>query len=119
MLDRIRRLFERVSDMKAIAALSDRDLLDLGITRDQAQHMAALPEDVPGRVTAMARIFGLTEQELLRDRSEWVELLETCHACTELAACRRLLRQPDRATPGQAEFCPNREHFAHHAQVPG
>lgn len=119
MLERIRRILDRVQDMRAIAALSDRELIDLGLSRDQAINMAALPQDVPGRVTAMARIFGISEQELLRDRNEWVELLETCHACTELAACRRLLRDPSGATPRHAAFCPNREHFEHHTPVPG
>ena len=116
MLDRIRallgELLARQRKLSEIARLSDRDLADLGVSRDQAERLAALPDDVPGRVLAMARIFDLTEADLTRDRGAWDEVLTTCHACRELAACRRLLARGDRADPTEAAFCPNAAVFA-------
>lgn len=112
MLDRIRRFFARAADIRAVEALSDRELADLGVSRDQAMNLVTMPDDVSGRIAAMARIFGLTEADLTRDRGEWEEVLMTCHACRELGACRRLLADPDRATPTQAAFCPNSGRFA-------
>jgi len=112
MLDRVRRFLARAADARAVAALSARDLADLGVSRDQAMNLVSLPDDVPGRIAAMGRIFGLTEAELMRDRGAWEELLMTCNACRELGACRRLLADADTATPTQAAFCPNSGRFA-------
>lgn len=112
MLDRFRRFLARAADLRAVADLSDRELADLGVSRDQALNFVTLPDDVPGRIAAMGRIFGLTEADLTRDRGEWEQLLMTCNSCRELGACRRLLADADLATPTQAAFCPNSGRFA-------
>lgn len=114
MFNRIRRFFELARDADAVAALSERELADLGVSRDQALNLVSLPPDVPGRVAAMGRIFGLSEQELTRDRVAWRELLETCHHCRALPACRRFLGQRpggEGARHEAAGFCPNRASF--------
>ena len=116
MRNHIRRLLQRYRDLAAIAELSERDLADLGVSREQAMHLAALPKDVESRVTAMARIFGVPQEELQRDRAEWLELLEICDTCKELPACRRLLMLGDFASPEDAGFCPNRASFERHNQ---
>jgi hypothetical protein len=119
MFDRIRRLWARAADVEAIGALSDHDLADLGLSRDQALNLVRLPDDVPGRVAAMGAIFGLTEEELTRDRGQWEELLMTCSSCREGAACRHFLDLGDRADPADAGFCPNAGTFAFEVRVPG
>ncbi|MFN3953692.1 MAG: DUF1127 domain-containing protein [Pararhodobacter sp.] len=114
MFNRIRRFFELARDADAVASLSERELADLGVSRDQALNLVSLTHDVPGRVAAMGRIFGLSEMELTRDRVVWRELLETCHHCRALPACRRLLgRHPggEDARREAAGFCPNRPGF--------
>ena len=111
-MERIRRLFERHRDLTEVAELSDRELADLGVSRDQAVQLAALPDDVAGRISAMGRIFGLSEAELNRDRAVWLELLAVCNSCRELRACRRLLSRADAATPEDAAFCPNWKQFS-------
>ena len=112
MLERLRRLFETRRDLAEVAMLSDRELTDLGVSRDQAMQLAALPDDVPGRVAAMGRIFGLSEAELTRDRAQWTGLLTVCQSCRELRACRKLLDRADSASPADAGFCPNWTEFA-------
>lgn len=112
MLERVRRFFAMATDVDEVELLSDRELADLGLSRDQARNLARLPDDVPGRIAAMGRIFGLTEADLVRDRGEWEELLLTCNACREQGACRRLLARADTADPTEASFCPNAGRFA-------
>lgn len=112
MFDRLLRLFARAGDRDSVAALDDRELADLGLTRDQALNLARLPAWVPDRVAAMGRLFGLAEADLIRDRGLWEDLLLTCRDCRQLAACRRLLDRDDRPEPTEAAFCPNAARFA-------
>jgi hypothetical protein len=112
MLERLRRMFEHYRDLAEVSALSDRDLMDLGVSRDQAMQLASLPDDVPGRVAAMGKIFGIPEDDLHRDRATWQELLAVCHQCRELRACRSLMDRAETATPGDVGFCPNWTQFA-------
>lgn len=112
MLERVRRFFARATGLDEVEQLSERELADLGLSRDQARNLSRLPDDVPGRIAAMARIFGLTEADLIRDRSEWEELLLTCNACRAQGACRRLLDRAETADPTEAGFCPNAGRFA-------
>jgi hypothetical protein len=112
MLERLRRMFEHYRDLTEVSSLSDRELADLGVSRDQALQLAALPDDVPGRVAAMGRIFGISETDLTRDRAVWQELLAVCQSCRELRSCRRLMERADTAAPADAGFCPNWTQFA-------
>ena len=116
MFETIRRLWSRATDEDAIMALSDRELADLGLSRDQALNLVRLPDDVPGRVAAMGAIFGLSEADLTRDRAQWAELLQTCAACRETGACRRFLDLGAAADPAEAAFCPNAAAFAFEAR---
>lgn len=118
MIEKLQRLFRQYRDLSEVATLSERDLADLGVSRDQAMQLAALPDDVPGRVTAMGRIFGLSEAELTRDRAVWTELLAVCQSCRELKSCRRLLDRADAAAPADAGFCPNWTQFAEFDRAP-
>jgi hypothetical protein len=111
MFARFHRLLDRWRDLAWLEALDDRDLADLGVTRDQAMHLARLPADVPERMQAMAAIFGVDASTLQHDRATLTEISETCAGCRETAACRRTL---DRArvldgsiAPHQCGFCPN------------
>lgn len=111
MFDRIRAMIRQWQDVEAVAALDDRALADLGVSRDQAAALARLPAEVPARMAAMAAIFGVTEAVLRRDHAQWVEAMETCGHCGEGVACRRML---DRArvldgsvSDADVGFCPN------------
>ena len=110
MMERFLTLFRRSRDRNDLMAMSDRELADLGVSRAQALELVNLPDDVPGRVAAMGRIFGLSEAELTANRDLWHGLLETCHHCAALPTCARFMASAE-AEPAKAGFCPNRAEF--------
>jgi Family of unknown function (DUF6455) len=116
MFDRIRSLIQRLHEVTEADALTDRDLSDLGISRDQLVDFLRMPQDITERVTAMGAIFGLPESELKRNYPQWIDLLSTCGHCTDRGACRRVLDKGVVARPDEASFCGNRAAFADLAQ---
>ena len=111
LMDRLRTIVRRHRDLQELKALSARDLADLGLSRDEAILLATLPDDVPGRVAAMARVFGVDEDTLHRERNTWNDLLETCAECKALPTCARFMAHPGDARQAAA-FCPNAGSFA-------
>ena len=116
MFNRIKALLNRWHEIKEIEALTDRDLDDLGMSRDQVLAFARMPADLTQRVTAMGQIFGVPEVELKRDHAEWVELLSVCGHCADRGACGVVLERGDLSRPADAGFCPNRGSFAAFAE---
>lgn len=112
MFDRIKTLLSRWHDIKEVETLTDRDLADLGMTREQVRAFVQMPHDVAKRVTAMATIFGVPEADLKRDHAQWVDLLSTCGNCAERGACSLVLAKGDQSRPEDAGFCLNRGSFA-------
>ncbi|MCB1359718.1 MAG: DUF1127 domain-containing protein [Rhodobacter sp.] len=111
MMERFMKLFRRSRDLHEIRAMSDRDLADLGVTRAQAMALTALPDDVPGRVAAMGRVYGLSEDRLTQRREIWNDMLETCHHCQDLAACERTMVNRVAGDTPDVAFCPNARSF--------
>ena len=111
MFDRIKTLLTRWHDFNEVDSLSDRDLADLGMSREQVRAFAQMPPDVGQRVTAMATIFGVPEADLKRDHSQWVELLSSCSRCGDRVACGQALARGEITRPEDAGFCPNRGTF--------
>jgi hypothetical protein len=111
MFDRIRALIVRWHELKEIEALSERDLDDLGMTRDQVRAFAAMPPDVPDRVAAMGAIFGLNPAELKANHALWLDLLETCGGCGDRGACGLVLAKGDLGRAADCSFCRNRVTF--------
>lgn len=111
MFERIRALIAHWQELKEIDAMSDRDLDDLGMSREQVRAFALMPADVPDRVAAMGRIFGLPEAELKRDHAMWIELLETCGHCSDRGACGLALAQGTLTRAADCGFCRNRGNF--------
>lgn len=112
MFDRIKALTHRWQDLKEIAQFDQRELDDLGMTRDQIVAFARMPHDVPDRVAAMAQIFGLTEEQLRADQDRYHELLYTCGQCKDRKNCSKVLERGALAKPSDAEFCLNKASFA-------
>lgn len=112
MFARIRALIDRLHDVQEVDALSDRDLDDLGMSREQVLAFLHMPRDITDRVTAMGAIFGLSQVELKRDHALWVEILSTCGHCADRSACAKLLAKGDQAQATEATFCANRDAFA-------
>lgn len=111
MFERIRQIFDRWHALEELARMSDQDLADLGVTRDQALTLATMPQDVPERLRAMAAIFGLSEDDLHRDHATWLEITETCASCGARPACKRKLEREavfeGSVLPDEVAFCPN------------
>lgn len=112
MFDRVKALIARWQELKEIDALTDRDLDDLGMSREQVRAFARMPHDVPDRVLAMARIFGLSEAEVKADHARWLELLETCGHCGDRGACTLVLERGELTRPQECGFCLNAGSFA-------
>ncbi|WP_435259974.1 DUF6455 family protein [Thioclava sp. FR2] len=114
MLQSVRNFIERWRDAKAVEAMSERELAELGMRRDQVLNFLRMPPDTPDRVVAMARVFGLTAGEVKADHAEWLDLLETCSQCGDRGACALTLSKGDLAGPRDAEYCPNKSAFESH-----
>lgn len=117
MFDRIRTLIHRLHEVTEADALSDRDLDDLGLSRDQLLAFLRMPQDITERVTAMAAIFGVPEADLKHDHPQWIDLLTTCGHCADRGACRKVLDKGTAARAEEAGFCGNRAVFADLAQL--
>lgn len=111
MFERIKALIERWNDLREVDHLSDRELDDLGMTRGQVEAFVRMPHDVPDRVLAMARIFGLDEDEVKANHGEWLDLLETCGTCHDRGACALVLERGDLSRPAECSFCLNKDRF--------
>lgn len=117
MIEVIKAIIDRWKEEQAVNALTDRDLKDLGMTRDQVLHFLRMPADIPERVLAMGRVFGLTEGNLKKNHSEWLDMVETCAACPDRGACALVLQKGEMANPRDATFCPNLPTFERHWQT--
>lgn len=108
MFDRIKTLLQRWHEIKEADALTDYDLHDLGLSRDQLRAFVRMPHDLHQRLTAMAVLFGVPEDELRHDHGRWIEMLTSCGHCADRRACSELLARGRLDGPADARFCPNR-----------
>ena len=111
MFQRIKALVDHWHQLNEVESMTDRDLDDLGMTRDQVEAFVRMPRDVPDRVAAMATIFGLTESQLRADHEAYVDLLHTCGHCKERGACALVLERGELSRPEDASFCLNKQAF--------
>lgn len=112
MFNRIRALIDRLHEVQEVNSLSDRELDDLGMSREQVLGFLRMPRDISERVKAMGQIFGVSEVDLKRDHGQWVDLLTVCGHCADRAACAHVLAKGTTAQPSEAHFCGNRATFA-------
>lgn len=112
MFHRIRNLIDRLHAVQEVNALSNQDLDDIGMSREQVLDFLNMPRDINERIIAMGRIFGISELELKRDHLQWVDLLTVCGHCADRGACARVLSKGDAARPSEAHFCGNRASFS-------
>lgn len=111
MFERIKAMIERWQELSEVEAMSDHELDDLGVTREQMRAFVCIPQDVPDRVLAMAEIFGIPEDQVQRDHALYLELLETCCTCGDRGACKLALAKGDLSRPGDCNFCRNARSF--------
>lgn len=112
MFERIKAFIERWNELNEVESLSDHELDDLGLTRDQVRAFVLIPHDVPDRVLAMAAIFGIPADQVQRDHAQYLELLESCCTCTDRGACALALKNGDLTRACDCGFCVNARNFA-------
>ncbi|NBZ89621.1 DUF1127 domain-containing protein [Stagnihabitans tardus] len=111
MFERIKAMMERWNDLKEVDRLSEHELDDLGMTREQLRAFIQMPSDVGERVRHMGAVFGLSAEELQENHAQWIEILSTCGQCRHRGECAHLLAKRG-AEPEEAGFCLNAETFA-------
>lgn len=111
MFERLKVLVGHWHQMKEVESLTERDLDDLGMSREQVNAFVRMPHDVPDRVAAMGQIFGLTEHQLRLHHDEYTSLLYTCGGCKERGACALVLERGELSRPADADFCLNKAAF--------
>jgi hypothetical protein len=112
MMEQFLRAFRRSRDRQDIERMTEAELSDLGVTRTLMLELNTLPDDVPARVAAMGRTFGLSDEALLDDPESWLTLLVSCNHCAELPACHRFMAREEPGTAGDVDFCPNASRLA-------
>jgi hypothetical protein len=111
MFERIKKIATLWTEEAEIMALTQRDLDELDVTRDQLLRLARMPANLSDRVAAMAAIFGVNAADLQFPRADYVAILDNCNACHALKHCAHVLADPS-AKPADCSFCPNAEAFA-------
>lgn len=108
MRERIQAIFDYWRQQRELAKLDERELGDLGLSRDQLHLLANAPATLPDRVAAMARVFGLTEAEIKREYGTYLELLTACATCGATRHCHEALAHAETLHPADCGFCPNK-----------
>jgi uncharacterized protein YjiS (DUF1127 family) len=90
--------------------LSDLDLADIGITREQIP-VVARSQDAPLLMRRMMARLGIPEKALSKDPALRQRLVRECTTCYSRNHCRRWLRGGQR-TEEYNQFCPNAPDFA-------
>jgi hypothetical protein len=117
MFERFKALRVRLRELAEIQDLSEADLNDLALSRDQLRALVEIPPDVADRVARMAQIFGLTPEDLTADRGEYVDVLATCSTCQTRAECAHEMAKGDAADAENCGFCVNAGTFARHSHA--
>lgn len=120
MFEKMKEWRDRRAERAEIEALSEGDLLDLGLGRDQLRALVETPKDVGERVHAMAHVFGVSDAALTSDRGTYVDILCTCGECQVRGACVHELAKGAEARAEDCGFCLNRDEFGRMAEkTPG
>lgn len=117
MFERIKSVMSRWGELKEVDRLSQHELDDLGMTREQLRAFVQMPQDVGARVRHMGEIFGLSAAELQMNHDQWVEILSTCGQCSHRRECSDVLAKRY-AEPSDCDFCLNAATFAREAGRP-
>lgn len=117
MRERLLALFARWRALQEIGAMSERDLADLGMTRDQILDFASVPADTEQRMATMAGIFGLSLDEVRREYATYLDMVQTCGHCGARRQCADTLAHADESRPEDCGFCPNARDYADRAAM--
>ncbi len=106
LTNRLRQIFQHWHEMREVNAMSDLDLADLGLTRDQLAAFVMMPPEVDERLGQMATVFGVDIAAIRQHYADYLDLLQTCESCGAVSACQKALATPG-ITAESCSFCPN------------
>ena len=106
MFERIRKWQDESRQRSKIAQLSDFELRDLAMSRDDLESMVGIGPEVNQRQMTMAHRHGLGEQDLRRHPQDLVASTRACAHCGHIGECARFLAS-DAPVAASAAFCPN------------
>jgi len=95
---------------KQLQRLTDSDLADIGISRDQIAEVARAQE-APELLQRMLQRLEIADGVLSRHPGLRDELARTCRTCGARDHCRRWLKQ-EQADESYRDFCPNESELA-------
>ena len=95
---------------KELQRLTDIDLADIGITRNQIADIA-WSRDSPQLLQQMLQKLEIADGVLARHPGLRDELARACRSCGARKLCRHWLRR-ERADDSYRDFCPNESQFA-------
>lgn len=107
MFENFRNFLVHRRELREIANLGERDLDDLGMSRDRLRRFMHLPADSAMRLEKMAALLGLDRGALRRDQPLYLDRLEVCGACRDRVACAQVLARGSHVGPAEVPFCPN------------
>ena len=116
-----RLLTERLRRTQAhqeLAALDDRQLDDIGLTRDELVLVVAGAAEAPERVGMMAGRLGIEPEAFEARRPLLNEMVKRCAACRTKVICAWWLAEGG-AEDAYREFCPNAGRFVELRQQRG
>ena len=106
------KILQRQTLERELNGLNDRQLRDLGVTRDQIPLLVSAHPEATELLTRMLERLGITEAEIDSNIGLRDVLKRTCAFCLVRQECRRFLKLPNREdTDGYRAFCPNAAEF--------
>lgn len=99
-----------LQEYQELAALTDRQLEDIGLTRDELVLAVAGAAEAPERVGMMTSRLGIAPEALEAGRPLLNEMVRRCAACRTKLICAWWLAEGD-GDDRFREFCPNAGRF--------
>ncbi|MCG6857219.1 MAG: hypothetical protein LJE67_04055 [Salaquimonas sp.] len=106
----IRDWMMRERDRAYVAGLSRIDQEDLGMLRADVFELLDGRDDTRDRLLAMAARFGLSAEDIDRDRQTCLDISLACGKCKSSGICARFLAGDSYVGPD--DFCPNASRYA-------
>ncbi|MCL7466149.1 DUF6455 family protein [Phaeovulum sp. NW3] len=108
MFERIKKWQEKTRDLAEIRMISDVDLNDMGVSRNELRSIVGFGAEVDTRQMAMAERHGLDSYCLRRHPQDLIASNKACAECGHVEECASYLAS-DVPAEASARFCPNYE----------
>lgn len=108
MFERIKKWQAQTREFAKINRMSDVDLHDMGVSRNELQSIVGIGAEVDTRQMAMAHRHGLDSFDLRRHPQDLIASNQACAKCGHVGECASYLAS-DAPAVDSATFCPNYE----------